>query len=47
MKKRSLFITLALGLSLVFALIWLLSGSSASVTAAPVHQPLTEFGLSR
>ena len=46
MKKRSLFITLALGLSLVFALIWLLSCSSASVTAAPVHQPLTEFGLS-
>ena len=45
MKNRNLFIALALGSSLVFALLWLLSGSSASVTAAPAHQSLTEFGL--
>ena len=45
MKKRGLFITLALGFGLMFALLWLLSGSSASVTAAPVQQSLTEFGL--
>ena len=45
MKNAHLFIALALGLSLIFALLWLLSGSSASVAAAPVHQSLTEFGL--
>ena len=37
--------TLALGLSLIFALLWLLSYSSASVNAASTHQSLTEFGL--
>ena len=45
MKGKYLFITLALGLGPTLALLWLLSGSSASVTAAPVRQPLTEFGL--
>jgi len=45
MRSRYLFITLALGLSLILALLWLFSGPSASLTAAPVHQPLTEVGL--
>ena len=46
MRSKYLFITVALGLSLASALLWLLSGSSASVIAAPVHQPLAEFRLS-
>ena len=39
MKGKYLFITLALGLGLTLALLWLLSGSSTSVIAAPVHPP--------
>jgi hypothetical protein len=39
MRGRYLFMTVALGLSLASALLWLLSGSSASVIAAPVDEP--------